>query len=195
MTHLLPPSGRPDNIILPTDLICMPNQQWPETTAGDQVLKAPSGNQIILRYQENGHVTLPSNTPGKATPGTVSIYGTNESLSSDTLHGIHNVWNALGTGGDCRGRLLARQPFDDGMCYQPNTGRISQERQALYSPDPSQGKNRWCRNKVQIPDDVMEGLYTIYWVWDWPTSSGTPGDLEGKTEIYTTCLDIEVVNP
>ena len=195
MTHLLSLSRRPDNIILSTDLICMPSQQWPETTAEDQVLKAPSENQIVLHYQKNGHVTLPSNTSGKATSGTVSIYGTNQSLSSDTLHDIHNVWNALSTGGDCQGRLLAQQPFDDSMCYQPNTERISQERQALYSSDPLQGKNRWCGNKVQIPDDVMKGLYTIYWVWDWPTSSRTPGDLEGKTEIYMTCLDIEVVNP
>jgi len=69
----------------------MPSQQWPETTAEDQVLKAPSENQIILRYQENGHVTLSSNISGKATSGTVSIYGTNQSLSSDMLHGIHNV--------------------------------------------------------------------------------------------------------
>lgn len=107
MTHLLPPSGRPDNVISPTDPICMPTQQLPETTAGNHILKAPPGSQILLHYQENGHVTLLSNTLGKATSGTVSIYGTNQSLSSDTLHSIHNVWNALGTRGDCRGRLLA----------------------------------------------------------------------------------------
>jgi len=69
----------------------MPSQQWPETTAEDQVLKAPSENQIVLRYQENGHVTLSFNTSGKATSEMVSIYGTNQSLSSDTLHDIHNV--------------------------------------------------------------------------------------------------------
>jgi len=69
----------------------MLSQQWPETTAEDQVLKAPSENQIILHYQKNDHVTLSSNTSGKATSGMVLIYGTNESLLSDTLHDIHNV--------------------------------------------------------------------------------------------------------
>jgi len=195
MTHLLSLSEQPDNIILSTDLICMLSQQWPETTAEDQVLKAPSENQIVLCYQKNGHITLSSNISGKATSETASIYDTNQSLLSDTLHDIHNVWNALSTEGDCQSWLLVQQLFDDSMCYQLNTERISQERQALYSSDSLQGKNCWCENKVQISDDVMKGLYTIYWVWNWPTSLRTLRDLKRKTEIYTTCLDIEVVSP
>ncbi len=52
---------------------------------------------------------------------------------------------------------------------------------------------QWCRNHVQLSQDAMQGLYTLYWVWDWPTSSGTPRALKGKTEIYTTCIDVDIV--
>lgn len=193
MTYLLPPNERPGNEILPIDRICKPSQQSSAETVGSPRLEASAGAQVLLRYQENGHVTLPANTPGKLTAGMVSIYGTNQSLPDDTLQAIHNVWNAMGTGGDQQGRLLAQQNFDDGACYQPNGGRISRERRVKYPPDPLQGQNRWCRNHVQLPQDTTEGLYTLYWVWDWPTSSGTPGALKGKREIYTTCIDVDIV--
>lgn len=193
MTYLLPPNERPSNVILPADQICKLSQQFPTEVGGSPRLRASAGSQILLRYQENGHVTLPANTPGKLTAGMISIYSTNQFLPDDTLQAIHKVWNVMGTGGDQRGRLLARQNFDDGACYQPNGGRISRERSAEYPPDPMQGQNRWCRNYVQLPQDTMEGLYTLYWVWDWPTSLGTPGALKGKMEIYTTCIDVDVV--
>ena len=55
-------------------------------------------------YQENGHVTLPDNQPGKpANRGTVFVYGTTQPSPTDTLLAIHRVWNAAGTGGDQRG--------------------------------------------------------------------------------------------
>ncbi len=107
MTYLLPPNERPGNVILPVDQICKPSQQFPVEVVGSPRLQASAGAQILLRYQENGHVTLPANTPGKLTAGTVSIYDTNQSLSDDTLQAIHNVWNAMGTGDGQRGRLLA----------------------------------------------------------------------------------------
>lgn len=193
MTYLLPPNGWPSNGILSADRICKLSQQYPTEVAGSPRLQASAGSQIGLRYQENGHVTLPANTPGKLTAGIVLVYGTNQSLPDDTLQAIHNIWNAMGTGGDQRGRLLMRQNFDDGACYQPNDGCISRERRAKYVSDPMQGQNRWCRNQMQLLSDTMEGLYTLYWVWDWPTSPGTPGALKGKTEIYTTCIDIDIV--
>ena len=194
MTHLILPNGHGDTAIRPADPICMASQQVPNQTVGSPMLRASAGSQILLRYQENGHVTLPDNTPGKDTPGQVFIYGTSHSLPNDTLQSIHKVWNPTGTGGDKRGRLFGQCNFDDGTCYQPNGGRISQQRQREYTPDPFKGQNRWCRNQVQIPADITERLYTIYWVWDWPTSPGTPGALEGKSEVYTTCIDIEIIH-
>ncbi|KAK4071128.1 hypothetical protein Purlil1_13502 [Purpureocillium lilacinum] len=40
-------------------------------------------------------------------------------------------------------------------------------------------------------DDEISQLYSLYWVWDWPSaaSNGLP---DGKLEIYTTCIDIEI---
>jgi hypothetical protein len=37
-------------------------------------------------------------------------------------------------------------------------------------------------------------LYTLYWVWDWPSV----GNVDGKgtvlkEQLYTTCIDIEIV--
>ncbi|RKK66276.1 hypothetical protein BFJ69_g15540 [Fusarium oxysporum] len=45
-----------------------------------------------------------------------------------------------------------------------------------------------------VPEDVPAGsLYTIYWVWQWPTKAGVPGPPHGKDEYYTTCSDLVVV--
>lgn len=37
-------------------------------------------------------------------------------------------------------------------------------------------------------------MYTLYWVWDWPTAARTPGFPNGKPEVYTTCMDVDVVD-
>ncbi len=196
MTYLLPPNGRSGDIeIISSDRICMPSQQFPYQSQGSPRLKVRAGKEVVLRYQENGHVTLPHATPGKATSGTVFVYGTKESRSTDTLLNIHKVWDKDGTAGDARGRLLAEFDFDDGECYGPNfLSPIYQLRQKIFEADPGQGPNRWCRNRVQVPKETTEGLYTLYWVWDWPSSLDTPdGSMRRKDEIYTTCLDLHVV--
>ena len=193
MTYLLPPNDRGANVILPTDTICKNTQLVDIQTAGSPVLIAHAGDKIALRYQENGHVSLPQNTPGKPPgSGTVSIYGTSSSAPEDTLLGIHNIWTIDGLGGDRRGQLLSRQYFDDGECYQINSGPISEDRQRRFPhvPDDIQGADLWCRNIVTLPEDLVTGsLYTLYWVWDWPTAPGTTGLPSGKIEIYTTCMD------
>ncbi|KAI9821100.1 MAG: hypothetical protein M1827_003834 [Pycnora praestabilis] len=197
MVNLIPPNGRANQSqILPTDLMCKDTQQSQNQTAGSPRLQAAAGNFVAIRYQENGHVTLPQNQPGKpANRGTVYIYGTEDSQPTDTLLAIHNVWNANGTGGDGRGKLLAMQPFDDGKCYQVNGGNISVARQQEFPHTASQlmGANLWCQNDIQIPQDAPSGKpYSVYWVWDWPTAPGTPGLPDGKEEIYTSCADIDI---
>ena len=194
MVNLIPPDARPQgNQILPTDPICKASQQQQTQTSGYGRLQASAGSMLALRYQENGHVTLPQNQLGKPTNrGTVYIYGTIQPKSDDTLLAIHKVWNTAGTGGDKRGKLLATQAYDDGQCYQVNGGQISVARQAQFSheADPLMGTNLWCQNNLALPTDAPTGKpYTLYWVWDWPTAPKVdPGLPNGKEEIYTTCM-------
>ena len=196
MVNLIPPNGGP-NQILPTNMMCKSSQQNMVQTDGSPRLKAPAGSFVALRYQENGHVTLPDNQPGKpSNRGTVYIYGTTQPKPDDTLLGIHKVWNKDGSGGDKRGVLLATQSYDDGQCYQVNPGQISVTRQAEFKhvANKLMGADLWCQNDVQLPSDAPSGKpYTLYWVWDWPTAPGVdPALPKGKIELYTTCMDIDI---
>ncbi|KAI4113450.1 MAG: hypothetical protein LQ338_008171, partial [Usnochroma carphineum] len=111
MVHLLPPNGRPTgNQILDSDPMCMPSQQQPQQSSDSPKLKAAPGDMVALRYQENGHVTIPQNQPGKpSNRGTIFVYGTTNPSPDDKLLSIHKVWNPEGTGGDKRGKLLATE--------------------------------------------------------------------------------------
>ena len=194
MVNLIPPNGRTINTILDTDLMCKSTQTTQTQTNGSPRLQAAPGANIALRYQENGHVTLPENQPGKpANRGTVYVYGTTQPSPTDSLLGIHRVWTPDGTGGDGRGVLLSTQNFDDGQCYQVNGGPISAQRQGQFSHVATSlmGADIWCQQDIALPADAS-GTYTLYWVWDWPTLPGTPGFPDGKQEIYTTCMDVDV---
>ncbi len=197
MVNLIPPNGRPGGpSVLPTDKICRDTQSGPNMTEGSSRLVTTVGSQVSLLYQENGHVTLPQEPMGKpCNRGTVYIYGTSDSRSNDTLLAIHKVWNTAGDGGDKRGKLIATRDFDDGRCYQVNAGTISKQRQAQFphAPDQLMDTDLWCQNNITIPQDAsIDKLYTVYWVWYWPTVAGTPGSPSGKAEIYTTCMDISL---
>ncbi len=198
MVNLLPPDGRTVNQILPSDLMCKSTQTSQTQTDGSPRLQAAPGSAVALRYQENGHVTLPDNQPGKPqNRGTVYVYGTTNPSPDDSFLAIHRVWNADGTGGDGRGVLLSTQNFDDGQCYQTNGGTISTQRQAQYGHtfDDLMGNDLWCQQDIQLPSDAPSGKpYTLYWVWDWPTMPGTAGFPDGKQEIYTTCMDVDIVD-
>lgn len=194
MVHLLPPNGRA-NKVLDSDPMCMPSQQQPKQSDGSPMLNAAPGDMVAVRYQENGHVTLPENQPGKApNRGTVYIYGTTSPKPDEKFLSIHKVWNPEGTGGDKRGKLLATEPYDDGQCYQMNGGPISSQRQSQFQhdADPVMGKDLWCQNNFKIPQDAPSGKpYTVYWVWDWDTAPGATAP-QGLVEKYTTCMDISV---
>jgi hypothetical protein len=194
MTYLIPPNTQGSNDILDTTRICSNAQQTRNQTAGSPRLKAAPGAAVALRYQENGHVTLPQNQAGKPqNRGTVYVYGTTEPYENDTLLAIHKVWNENGTGGDGRGVLLSKQNFDDGHCYQINHGNISEYRQKAFPHAANQlmGANLWCQQDIALPSDAPSGQpYTLYWVWDWPTLPAR--NRAGKNETYTTCMDIDI---
>ncbi|KAJ5103850.1 hypothetical protein N7532_004379 [Penicillium argentinense] len=200
MTYLLPPSTRANTtLLLPSDKLCKDTQQDQTQSDGSPRLQASAGAAIALRYQENGHVTLPQNQPGKPkNRGTVYVYGTTQPKVGEKLLDVHGAWTADGTGGDGRGVLLSTQNFDDGRCYQINSGEISETRQQKYPHQASQltGADLWCQQDIQLPTTIPSGkLYTLYWVWDWPTAPGAdPTYPQGKTEIYTTCMDVDVQN-
>lgn len=200
MTYLIPPNTRQNvTLVLPTDKMCKDTQQTQTQTDGSPRLQASPGSAIALRYQENGHVTLPQNQPGKPkNRGTLYVYGTTEPKVGEKFLDVHGSWNADGTGGDNRGVLLSVQNFDDGRCYQINTGKISKYRQKKFPHQANQlmGADLWCQQDIRLPTTAPSGkLYTLYWVWDWPTAPGVdPTYPNGKKEIYTTCMDIEVVD-
>ncbi|KAJ5130383.1 uncharacterized protein N7515_006422 [Penicillium bovifimosum] len=198
MTNLIPPLGRAVvTQASPTDYLCKESQRTPTQLEGAR-LKASPGAAIALRYQENGHVTLPANQAGKpANRGTVYVYGTTDPKKDEKLLDVHKVWTADGKGGDGRGVLLAVQNFDDGRCYQINSGKISEDRQAKFPHTAIElmGADLWCQSDIKLPANVPVGKpYTLYWVWDWPTLPGAdPTYPKGKAEIYTTCMDVDVV--
>ncbi|MCJ1296725.1 hypothetical protein MMC34_008292 [Xylographa carneopallida] len=198
--YLVPPNGRQNqSLILSTDPLCKSSQSSQNNqTTGNPRLQAPVGSKIALQYQENGHVTLPDNQPGKPPHGgLVYIYGTSEAQVNDSLLEVHRSWTTDGTGGNKKGKLLATQYFDDGRCYQINGGNISVARQAEFKFTPSNpmGSNLWCQNDILLPSDAEAGKpYTLYWVWDWPTAVGVDPSLPaGKEEIYTSCMDIDII--
>lgn len=200
MQNLLPPDGRPvtvgDKGLLKSDLMCKDTQTKPDPEKS-QRLQAAAGDFVALRYQENGHVTQPNNQLGKPPRGgKVFIYGTSQPSETDTFLSIHKQWNSEGTGGDKRGKLLATQDYDDGVCYQINGGDISQSRvkEFPHQADDVMGRDIWCQNDIALPSDLSVGKpYTLYWVWDWSTLPNIDPNLpDGKVEIYTTCMDIDI---
>ncbi|ODM18822.1 hypothetical protein SI65_05439 [Aspergillus cristatus] len=195
MTYRLPSNGVN---LTKADKMCMDTQTSPDDQKPDfPRLQAQQGSAIALRYQENGHVTEPENQEGKPpNRGTVYVYGTTEPSDDDRIISIHKVWNEDGTGGDKRGKLLATRNYDDGRCYQVNGGTISTDRQAKFkhTADQLMGTNLWCQTDIKLPEDAEGGKqYTLYWVWDWPTLPGKDDSLpNGKPELYTTCMDVDV---
>ncbi|KAH7304406.1 hypothetical protein B0I35DRAFT_454703 [Stachybotrys elegans] len=169
-------------------LLCSPSQRTSNQAEGYPRLRVSPGSYIAMKYLENGK---------PAGRGKVHVFGTDEPDAQEVLTRVLE-WTADGLGGDGRGKLLTIQDFDDGRCYQINGGSISLERQTRY-PNPVPGipnsiNEQWCETNVMVPEDLLHGsMYTLYWVWQWPTSPGSPGLPEGKDEYYTTCSDVDIV--
>lgn len=164
-----------------------------ESTKYPALVAAPK-DQVALRYLENGHTTLFTTQKGKPLGrGTVFIYGTTKPSTDDTYLNVHRQWNTAGTGGNGRGKLLATRPFDDGKCFQPNSSPVAAQRaQALGLPLPPSTEIS-CQSDFQIPADApTTGLYTVYWVWEWPFLYSN-GAIQ-TNESYTSCIDISMTS-
>lgn len=197
MTYLLPPDSAGRIRVNASDLLCMPTQrQANSSSANFPSLVAQPGNMVAMKYLENGHVSLPDNQVGKpGSGGLVYVYATTNPNENQTLLDTLS-WTTNNT--LPQGRLLAIQNFDDGRCYQINSGPISTARQKEF-PDPIQGQpgsvhEQWCETDIEVPEDAEAGSLTVYWVWQWPTLPNMdPGIPDGKDEIYTTCSDFQIV--
>jgi hypothetical protein len=66
--------------------------------------------------------------------------------------------------------------FDDGFCAVSTDNTMGRQ-----GPIP-------CKSNFSIPADATPGIYALYWVWNFPKLE-TPG----YSELYTTCMDVEVV--
>ncbi|ESZ91212.1 hypothetical protein SBOR_8414 [Sclerotinia borealis F-4128] len=200
--------------IIPNDApICGPKQlKGAAVNPLFPTLSAAPGDFVAIRYQENGHVTEPTQSAkdglGKGFgSGLVYVYGTADSKATDMYNSIHKVWNKDGTGGDKRGKLLAVQYFDDMECFlagntngdlfvDPPTNKttLAMARQAAYyhETDGLMGVNLWCQTDFQIPAEAQANKdYSIYWVWDWPTMDQTTGK-QTLNQSYTACADIAI---
>lgn len=196
MVNRLPENG---NKVQDSDPMCMKSQTTQTQTDGSPRLQAQAGSRIALRYQENGHVTLPETQKGKPdNRGTIYVYGTTQPKEDEKFLDVHKVWNKDGSGGDKRGVLLSTQNFDDSRCYQINGGEISKNRQEKFphEADQTMGQDMWCQQDIALPSSAPSGKpYTLYWVWDWPTLPGKDQSMpDGKPEIYTTCMDVDITS-
>ena len=178
-------------------------------------LKAAPGDMVALQYQENGHTTLPDGQKNKPkNRGTVFIYGTFELSPDYNLFDVHYKWNEQGTGGDGKGKLIATRNFDDGRCHENNGHALALSRKKEWDkPNEAPMEDKlWCQNDVALPADLPVGKqYTLVWVWDWPimdrpgvaippsSAPGAPPSAEGAKvetpELYTTAMDINIVDP
>jgi hypothetical protein len=193
MTYKLPQGS--NSQVTDTDNVCSGRQAHLDTALA---LHATPGDIVALRYQENGHITLPEASPGKPTSGTVFVYGSWHTAPTPKFRDVHHVWNFSETGSSQDGFLLTRSTFDDGQCYQVNGGQISKLRQAAFPSDgiAPEGENKWCATNFTVPTwticnsslGAQSSVLTIYWIWDWP---GSPANASTE-QYYTTCLDVIV---
>ncbi|CAJ2499995.1 Uu.00g028480.m01.CDS01 [Anthostomella pinea] len=148
-------------------------------------LEAAAGDYIAMTYEENGHVSQPNLTPRPYRGGNVFVYGSLKHEDSEGINDVLNAWTVDGKGGNGNGRLIATHYFDDGQCYQnnPDNAIVQSRMKAVNGPAELR-----CQSDLQLPEDLpSEGIYTIYWVWDWPLITS---DTQNTTEIYTSCADI-----
>lgn len=150
-------------------------------------LKAAPGAMVQGNYTENGHISLPNSD--KQNPGTIYWYGTKDPKDNETFSNVIK-WTEDGTGGDGRGKLLAKPSnFDDGVCVEANGSPIALARKGA-------GKGGTCKSVFKVPEDLKAGdTYTVYWFWDFSEHFGPLTSPTAPIEWYTSCMDIDIVSP
>lgn len=200
MSYLIPKNDGSGRIkISQNDFLCRPEQQQANSNPPDYPqLRAVPGSNVAARYLENGHVTLPNTQIGKpGSGGLVYMYAT---TNPDPNMKMPDIFKWTPKGDLATGRLLAVNTYDDGRCYQVNPASpMSMERQAKFpnappGQPPTATHESWCEVDFQIPTDAKAGTLAVYWVWQWPSLPDmNPNGPLGKDEMYTTCLDVQVV--
>ncbi|PVH98599.1 hypothetical protein DM02DRAFT_565973 [Periconia macrospinosa] len=181
MTYRLPPAGRIPNKVSPEDHVCMVSQRSLNYTQDSPMLLAQANDEVVLMYQENGHVTRIEEDVGHGrNGGTVMVIGTSNSTFANTFQSVVSPANNYT-------KTLRVGSFDDGWCYQANETPKSRYRQ-MQPQRPhleSEGINLWCGQTVRLPSTLRPGdIYTLYWIWFF--------DGVGFEERYTTCLDVRI---
>lgn len=137
------------------------------------------------------------------------MYATTESIENLAYNDVHGAWNAEGTGGDKRGRLIATRYFDDGLCYgmsswsSPLTFKLQvltldtvenrgDNSIPIYAERKAEAKvdSLLCQTDIVIPKDYKTGeTMNLAWVWEWPLNVNEPNQ---SNETYTTCAEIKI---
>jgi len=75
-------------------------------------------------------------------------------------------------------RLSGPSDFDDGICAE--------------NDDNDMGRTgpRNCQSHITIPAGTKPGIYALYWVWDFTKLTEVD---PSYLELYTSCMDVEVV--
>ncbi|KAF1952843.1 hypothetical protein CC80DRAFT_478591 [Byssothecium circinans] len=212
MNYLLPQEKEKSNPWIGEEsILCHPNQRKAKQSSEKYPrLQAVPGKFIAMRYVENGHTTLledSTNVPKPKAGGTIFVYGTTKPKEDEKLVDVLQ-WTQDGQGGDKRGFVVGMNNFDDGRCYEMPRPELAtkwfKERQKKYpnfamgqASDNAPGNmGLFCETDVKIPEDAKTGQpLTLYWVWQWNTMPGKDPTLPtGKSQYYTTCIDVDVVD-
>lgn len=146
------------------------SQQYPRL-----VVKA--GDTVTANYTENGHVTQDKLAPdGKPHPGTFNWYWTGKPFTGSTSDG-----SQITLFSDLADKYLLQGPenFDDGRCAESTNNNMGRD-------GPIN-----CQGHFTIPAGTAPGIYAVYWVWNFPK---IPASIDPTySEVYTSCMDVEVV--
>lgn len=146
------------------------SQQYPRL-----VVKA--GDNIVANYTENGHVTQDKLAPdNKPHPGQYKWYWTGIPFQGSTTDGSQI---ALFSDLDDKFLLSGPSNFDDGRCAESDNNSMGRT-------GPTN-----CQSHLTIPAGTKPGIYSLYWVWNFPK---VPPSIDPTySEVYTSCMDVEVV--
>jgi hypothetical protein len=200
---MIPPLEQQPPFINADNLLCHPSQRSSNQPSNYPRLKATPGSLIAMRYAENGHVTIPGGGRGllgkPEKGGVVYVFSTTQPNTNEKISDVLQ-WTVDGSGGDRRGVLLTSQHFDDGRCYQLGNGAALAISRQKQFPNPLRGvpnteHELLCETNVRLPNDAKVGkMYSVYWIWQWPTAPGKDPNLpNGRDEYYTSCLDVDII--